>query len=165
MDIKFEQDGFKFNVRSSCIIKDKSHKNVLLTNMRAITDHEAFLLPGGRLEVLENSLEAIYREMQEELGITLDYKLISIEENIVKDTQFHMIEFVFYAEIDSFDLIRSLDDGWDKFKIVEIKDIENVDVRPRTMKKLIQQEEYIGITHNVNYDWASCNEEERKIKK
>lgn len=165
MDIKFEQDGFKFNVRSSCIIKDKSHKNVLLTNMRAITDHEAFLLPGGRLEILENSLEAIYREMQEELGITLDYKLISIEENIVKDTQFHMIEFVFYAEIDSFDLIRSLDDGWDKFKIVEIKDIDDVDIRPRTMKKLIQQEDYNGITHNVNYDWASCNETERQIKK
>lgn len=31
MDIKFEKDDFKFNVRSSCIIKDKKHRNVLLT--------------------------------------------------------------------------------------------------------------------------------------
>ena len=57
MDIKFEKDDFKFNVRSSCIIKDKEHRNVLLTNMRAVKDHEAFLLPGGRLEILENSLK------------------------------------------------------------------------------------------------------------
>ena len=52
MDIKFEVDGYKFNVRSSCIIKDRTHGKVLLINMRAITDHEAFLLPGGRLELL-----------------------------------------------------------------------------------------------------------------
>ena len=59
MDIKFEKDEFKFNVRSSCIIKDKKHKKVILTNMRAIKDHEAFILPGGRLEILENSSFAL----------------------------------------------------------------------------------------------------------
>lgn len=165
MDIKFEKDDFKFNVRSSCIVKDKCHEHVLLTNMRAVEDHEAFLLPGGRLEILENSAEAISREMQEELGITLDYKLVSIEENIVKDTKFHMIEFVFYGEIDSFDQIKSLDDGWDKFKIVEIKNIADVDIRPQTVKKLIQQDNYVGITHNINYDWAECNEEIRKMNR
>ena len=69
MDIKFEVDGYKFNVRSSCIIKNKTHSKVLLTNMRAITDHEAFLLPGGRLELLENSDEAIKREIEEEIGV------------------------------------------------------------------------------------------------
>lgn len=165
MDIKFEKDDFKFNVRSSCIIKDKEHRNVLLTNMRAVKDHETFLLPGGRLEILENSQDAIYREMQEELGITLDYRLISIEENIVEDTKFHMLEFVFYAEIESFDEIRTLDDGWDKFRIVQIEDIENVDIRPQTVKRLIQQENYNGITHNINYDWAECNEDIKGMKK
>lgn len=103
--------------------------------------------------------------MQEELGITLDYRLISIEENIVEDTKFHMLEFVFYAEIESFDEIRTLDDGWDKFKIVQIEDIENVDIRPQTVKRLIQQENYNGITHNINYDWAECNEDIKRMKK
>lgn len=65
MDIKFEVDEFSFNVRSPCIIKDKTHKKVLLTNMRVITDHEAFLLPGGRLNLLENSQDAIKREIQD----------------------------------------------------------------------------------------------------
>ena len=73
MDIKFEVEGYKFNVRSSCIINDKEHNKVLLTNMRAITDHEAFILPGGRLELLENSDEAIKREIKEELNLKLDF--------------------------------------------------------------------------------------------
>ena len=133
--------------------------------MRAIKDHEAFILPGGRLEILENSYEAIRRELEEELGLELEYKLISIEENIVKDNKFHMLEFVFYAEIESFDQIKTLDDGWDKFKIVQIEDIENVDIRPQTVKRLIQQENYNGITHNINYDWAECNENIKGMKK
>lgn len=157
MDIKFEKDEFKFNTRSSCIIKDKEHKNIILTNMRAVKDHEAFILPGGRLEVLENSYEAIARELEEELGIKLEYKLISVEENIVKENKFHMLEFVFYAEIESFDLIKTLDDGWDKFKIVEITNIDEVDIRPKTVKTLIKKETYDKITHNINYDWGNSN--------
>lgn len=154
MDIIFEVEGNKFNVRSSCIIKDKEHNKVLLSNMRAITDHEAFLLPGGRLEILENSEEAIKREIEEELNLKLDYKLISIEENISKSNKFQMLEFVYYAEIDSFENINLPNDGWDKFKIVEIKDIDNIDIRPKTVNKLIKCDEYSNIYHNVNYDWA-----------
>ena len=141
-------------MRSSCIIKDKEHKKVILTNMRAIKDHEAFILPGGRLEILENSYEAIRRELEEELGLELEYKLISIEENIVKDNKFHMLEFVFYAEIESFDQIKTLDDGWDKFKIVEIKNVDNYDIRLKTIKKLIKGNSYNDISHNINYDWG-----------
>ena len=154
MDIKFEKDDYKFNVRSSCIMKDKKHEKVLLTYMRAIKDHNAFLLPGGRLEMLENSEEAILREIKEEVGLNLDYKLVSIEENIVKDTKFHMIEFVFYTEIDNFEILTNLDDGWDKFEIVEIKDIDNYDIRPKSVKNLIKENSYNDIYHNVNYDWG-----------
>ena len=122
--------------------------------MRAIKDHNAFLLPGGRLEILENSKEAILREIKEEVGLNLDYKLVSIEENIVKDTKFHMIEFVFYTEIDNFEMLTNLDDGWDKFEIVEIKDIDNYDIRPKSVKSLIKENSYNEIYHNVNYDWG-----------
>lgn len=154
MDIKFEVEGYKFNVRSSCIIKDKNHKHVILTNMRAIQTHEAFILPGGRLELIENSEEAIVRELQEELGITLDCKLISIEEIIVKDRKFHMLEFVYYAEIDDFNIIKNMDDGWDKFKVVNINEIDNFDIRPKTVKEMIKCEKYDNISHNINYDWG-----------
>lgn len=154
MDIKFEIEGYKFNVRSSSIIKDKEHNKVLLTNMRAITDHEAFILPGGRLEFLDNSDEAIKREIKEELGLNLDFKLISIEENIVKSNKFQMLEFVYYAEVNSFENIELPNDKLDKFKIIEIKDIDKIDIRPKTIHKLIKCDEYSGISHNINYDWT-----------
>ena len=153
MDIKFKKEDFYFNVRSSCIIKDKLHKQVILTNMRAITDHEAFLLPGGRVELMESSKDAIAREIFEEVGVNLEYKLISVEENIVKETKFHMIELVYYAEIDNFEMIENLDDGWDSFKIINIEDIDNVDIRPKSIKELIKKTKYNDITHNINYDW------------
>lgn len=153
MDVCFCKNGYEFNVRCSCIIKDKKHENIILTNMRDVKDHEAFLLPGGRIEVLENLFDGIKREINEELGIELDYKLISVQENISKNKKFHMIEFVFYAEIDNFGLISSLDDGWDKFKIVAIKEIEKYDIRPKAVKKLVDKNTYDSISYNINYDW------------
>ena len=154
MEIKFEQDGLKFNVRSSCIIKDKNHKQVLLSDMRGVKTHKAYILPGGRLDVLENSKEAIIREIQEELGVDINPVLVSVEEIIEKSTNFHMLEFIYYAEIDNFSLIKTLDDGWDKFKIVDLNEIDNYDIRPKTVKELIKQEKYDIINHNINYDWG-----------
>ena len=154
MEIKFEQDGLKFNVRSSCIIKDKNHKQVLLSDMRGVKTHKAYILPGGRLDVLENSKEAIIREIQEELGVDINPVLVSVEEIIEKSTNFHMLEFIYYAEIDNFSLIKTLDDGWDKFKIVDLDEIDNYDIRPKTVKELIKQEKYEKINHNINYDWG-----------
>ena len=154
MEIKFEKDGYKFNVRSSCIIKAKEQKQVILSNMRGIQSHEAFTLPGGRLDVLENSKEAIIREIQEELGVTINPVLVTVEENIVKENNFHMLEFVYYAEIDDFSLIKTLDDGWDKFKIVNINEIDRYDIRPKTVKEMIKYEAKSNIKHNINYDWG-----------
>ena len=154
MEIKFEQDGLKFNVRSSCIIKDKYHKQVLLSDMRGVKTHKAYILPGGRLDVLENSKEAVIREIQEELGVDINPVLVSVEEIIEKSTNFHMLEFIYYAEIDNFSLIKTLDDGWDKFKIVDLNEIDNYDIRPKTVKELIKQEKYEKINHSINYDWG-----------
>ena len=154
MDILFEVDGYKFNVRSSCVIKDKKHEKVILTNMRSIKSHEAYILPGGRLELTENSKEAVIREIKEELGIDIECNLISVEEIIVKDTNFHMLDFVYYAEIDDFSNISNMDNGWDKFKIVNINEIDKYDIRPKTVKEMIKYEKYNKIEHNINYDWG-----------
>lgn len=64
-----------------------------------------------------------------------------------------MLEFVYYTEIDNFDLIKSLDDRWDKFKIFDISEIDKVDIHSKTITNLIKQNNYQTITHNINYDW------------
>lgn len=156
MDIKFDTDEFKFNVRSSCIIKDFEHKYVVLTNMRGIKTHDAFQLPGGRVEIMENSKEGVIRELYEELGITVDCKLVSIEENFNKAINFHMIEFVYYAEIDNLkEIVKNQKDDWDKFKVIEIDKINEYDIRPIEVKELIKMDEYNNIYHNISYDWGN----------
>lgn len=94
------------------------------------------------------------RELQEELGLTLDCKLISIEENIDKANNFHMLEFVYYGEVDDFSQIRTMDDGWDSFRVVSIADIDRFDIRPKSVREMIKCEEYGYINHNINYDWG-----------
>ncbi len=153
MDIEIRNDNIYFNVRCSCIIKDKNQSYVLLTYMRGIPG--SFMLPGGRINLMENSFECIYREIKEELGLELSYKLISIDEDLDMNNQFHMIDFIFYSEIDSFDLIKNLDDGWDKFKIVKIDDIDNYDVRPSSVKRLIKQDYFNQVEHQFNNNWLS----------
>jgi ADP-ribose pyrophosphatase YjhB (NUDIX family) len=153
IDIDFTKNNLNFSIRCSAIIKDKDHNHIIVSNMRAVTDHEAFLLPGGRINILEPAEETIKREIKEELNITLSYKLIAIEENISKTKKMHMLEFVYYAEIDDFNNLTLLDDGWDKFKIIALKDLANFDIRPKSLKALIKQDQYPSIIHYINYDW------------
>ena len=61
MEIKYEVDGLKFNVRSSCIIKDKDHKQVLLSDMRGVKTHQAYILPGGRLRCIRKLKRSCYK--------------------------------------------------------------------------------------------------------
>ena len=64
-----------------------------------------------------------------------------------------MLEFIYYAEIDSFEDVALPNNDWDKFEIVEIKDIDAADIRPRSLKELIKSERIRGIRHHVNHDW------------
>ena len=99
MNIDFTKDNYRFNARASAIIYNKDKTKVLLFK---IEGYDYFLLPGGRIEMYEDSLSAIKREIQEELGFNLDYELCSINENFVlrnniKTTQY---EFCFKSIYD-----------------------------------------------------------------
>lgn len=155
MEIKFENDGYRFNVRSSCIIKNKMHDKVLLSRMRGVEG--CYILPGGRPDILESTHSAISREMNEELGFSLDldYKLISVQEDFNEKVNFHMLEFVYYVEVDDFDFIDNVDQSWDKFEVIDINDIESVDIRPKTLNSLIKQNCYNNLNHGINYDWGN----------
>ena len=68
MDVKLINDGLKFKFRVSAIfINDKQ----LLVNKYG---EESYCLPGGYVEIGENSEKAIIRELKEETGI--DFEII-----------------------------------------------------------------------------------------
>ncbi len=86
MNIDFVKDNYRFNARVSAIILNKDKSKVLLFKVEDGRDY--FLLPGGRIEFFEDSLTAIKREVLEELGYNMNFKLCSIQENFVeKDNQ------------------------------------------------------------------------------
>jgi len=70
-----------------------------------------------------------------------------------------MLEFVYYTEVDNFDFLNNIDQSWDQFEIVDITNIDNIDIRPKTIIELIKQNNYNIITNHSNYDWG-----DKKIK-
>jgi len=88
----------KFNLRAVClIIKD----NYVLFQRFHQSDY--WFLPGGRVEMMEETKEAIDREIQEEYGWKVkNKKLIWIVESFFKleDTEFHELGFYYFVQID-----------------------------------------------------------------
>ena len=95
--VTFEKWGMRFNYRVVGIIFNKNY--VLLH--RAEKDN-FWALPGGRVELLEPSKDALKREMQEELGVEVRVdKLIWIVETFFKDggTLFHEMGLYYLVEL------------------------------------------------------------------
>ena len=130
-----------------------AEENSIKLNLALIYDKETSKLLTN--SILENDIN--YNKIGGQITSILakqNQVIKGLGKMISKANKFQMLEFVYYAEIDSFESIELPNDGWDKFKIVEIKDIDNIDIRPKTINNLIKCDEYSSISHNVNYDWA-----------
>ncbi|MDO5569669.1 MAG: NUDIX domain-containing protein [bacterium] len=66
----------RFNARCSAIIFNNDKTKVLVFKINDGRDY--YLIPGGRIEFNETSLDAIKREIKEETGFDLNYNLLSI---------------------------------------------------------------------------------------
>lgn len=96
MDITIDVENYKLNIRAAVII---IHNNKLLTHRNINSDHYA--LPGGRVEIWENSEETIKREILEETGKEIEIKgYIATIENFfeMNNQKYHEIMFVHKAE-------------------------------------------------------------------
>lgn len=96
-DVSCLIDNYKFNFRVCCLIENR---NRYLLEKSVATD---FLnLPGGRVHAGENTLDAIKRELKEELNLdNIEPKLIKIAEQFFSfnDKNYHEIDFVYYIKL------------------------------------------------------------------
>ena len=90
MNLDFEIDNIRFNARVSAIIYNKDKTKVLLFK---IVDRDYFMLPGGRIEIYEDSLNAIKREVKEETGFNLGFELCSIQENFLEKNNQKIMQY------------------------------------------------------------------------
>ena len=97
--ISFEVGKDKFNFRVSAIIIDKSGTR-FLTNTRENIDF--CVLPGGRVEMGEETPVSLKREMIEELGVEIDIVgLKAITENFFEfdNKNYHELQYLYIAKL------------------------------------------------------------------
>lgn len=152
-DISFYIGGHKFNYRVAAIIQHD--KKYLLTTM---PDLDFWFLPGGRVRTSESSIDALTRELQEELGVECQVnKLLWLVENFftLKGEDFHEVCIYFLASLppsanfafeDSFTTAPDLRFRWSDFE-----GLQQINLQPRFLKSKLA-ETHQGFDHIVFRD-------------
>ena len=133
------------NYRVSAIIKKE---NKVLVHHSIGSEH--FTLPGGRVKEGESSIEALQREIKEEMDFETEYvRPVSLIENffIMKGKEYHELlmthELKFkneeiYAK-EKYEPVEPEKQGKLEFLWIDIKDIDNINFVPEAMKNVIKE--------------------------
>lgn len=139
--ISYENNGNRFNFRVSGIIYNNDKTQILI---HQIEGYDFWLLPGGRVELLENTKSAVVRELKEELGIYFKtQRLVSINENFfhLSNKKYHEIGFFYtvnpvekdYSKFETMcrqNNFTGIEGEKYIFKWVKLNDLRNIDFRP-----------------------------------
>ena len=139
MNIDFRFDGKeRFSARVSAIIYNKDKTKILLFTINDGRDY--YLLPGGRIEFFESSHNAIKREIYEETGLNLIFKLKCIQEIFLEITE-KIMQYTFCYEAiyygNEFDDFVCKDNECQFFKWFNINELSEINIVPNNTKKLI----------------------------
>ena len=157
MDIRIKNEKEEFHVRSCGILKQNNKFLIMNVNKQ-----EYYHIPGGHVEIGEDSKQTVIREIKEEVCCDISKaKLFAIQENfwMKKDVKCQGIEFYYILETnqklpdDDYERIE-IDKGKEnilEFKWVTSENLKNVDLRPSSIKDLLVSGEYKnGLKYIVN---------------
>ena len=98
------------------------------------------MLPGGKIEELEESIDAIKREIKEEIGWdNLEFSFLALSEEFVNDKGYnnHQLNII-YKAIYNGDIpeikFKGLEGDWINFEWINIVDIDNYDIYPKDIR-------------------------------
>ena len=151
MDIRYTNNEFQFLLRVSILIFNKDESKVLLFNVEG---RKIFMLPGGKIGELEESIDAAKREIKEELGWeNIEYKFLGISEEFVIDKGYNnqqinlIYKGIYNNDIDKIDF-KGLEGDWINFKWIDIKDIDSYKIYPNIVKEMVKNSN--NIYHSVD---------------
>ena len=134
MNLDFEIDNTRFNARAAAIIYNKNKTKVLLFK---IIDRDYFMLPGGRIEIYEDSLNAV----------KIENNIIIMKKFIEKGNKKIMQYCFCYKSIYNEDIIQekfvcNVNKG-QIFYWININDLQNYKLLPDSTYELIKDSENI----------------------
>lgn len=155
MDITIEVQDYILNVRAAVVI---IHNDKILVHRNINSNHYA--LVGGRVEVGEDSVATVKREIKEEMGKEIEIiGYISTIENffIMNGKKYHEIEFVHLAEFKEEkdkliqDTIKNIE-GKDylQYEWIELNQIDQVPLMPVKIQSVLKNGKYP--LHVINKD-------------
>ena len=137
MNLDFIKDDFRLNVRTSALIFNKELNKILLFNVEG---REVYLLPGGRINQLEESSISIKREIKEELGWDdITFSFLGLSEEFVTDKGYnnHQINIIYkgvYNNEIKEEKFKGLEGDWINFEWVDIDNINQYKLFPEGIK-------------------------------
>ncbi len=153
MNLDYEINNNRFNARVSAIIYNCNKTKILLFKMN---NREFYMLPGGRIELNEDSLSAIKREIIEELGFQLDFQLCAIQENFLKLSSKNIMQYCFCfkaiydGNIENEKFVCKDNDS-QVFEWIELNKLTNIIIKPSSTLKLALDDKN-EIEHLLEYE-------------
>lgn len=150
-DIEFKTENQKFKYRvNGLIIRDGKLLTLLMKNKTS------YCLPGGHVELGEDSRSAVIREMQEEINtaVVIDKELAIVENFYTDKNHFDTHEISYYytvipndwSQIPSVDYTKTENDKgeWKEHHFVwlPLKEIDTYDLRPSYLKEKLLRNHY-----------------------
>lgn len=141
-DIRYKENNYQFHYRTSAIIYNKDKTKILLFKS---SNRDFYMLPGGKVNELESSEDALKREVQEETGLEIniiDFKCFS--ECVVTDKEmtYQQVEAIYEAsyndEINN-DEFNGLEGNWILFKWFDINNLDNILIEPKGIKDILKK--------------------------
>lgn len=132
------------------IIKDNK---ILLSYVKS---EDYYFYIGGKVKWGETVKEACIREVEEECGVDFEFKKILYVRDYIKPGEDeHSIELYVLGDINKMEEIEGLrdnefgDDHWQTW--VDLKNLENIDVRPKGLVKQILKDYRRGFKQGAIY--------------
>ena len=152
-DLSVMIDNVKFNYRAGLLI-EKGNK-VLVECNPAI---DFVTLPGGRVQTLESSMDALKREIKEEMNIELDserIKMRALIENFFEmdEKKYHELYFLYKLKVTSKDTefkkdMKNIDSKASYYKWVEKEDLEKENLLPVVLRDLVMRNGFETVVIN-----------------
>lgn len=152
-DLSVMIDNVKFNYRAGLLI-EKGNK-VLVECNPAI---DFVTLSGGRVQTLESSMDALKREIKEEMNIELDserIKMRALIENFFEmdEKKYHELYFLYKLKVTSKDSefkkdMKNIDSKASYYKWVKKEDLEKENLLPVVLRDLVMRNGFETVVIN-----------------